>query len=355
MSVETVCFGGCSYAWVYHKRQRVLLPLPGLENVSGSEDSEHVQEVLDTSTLSDRELKKICSKNNIPYGWARGQSSRKKRADQSMILRLEKGQRKNRAITSDSARKLFHELRAISVQSELIARILWFLNGSLAKTGSFVTLEGLLRIKGGDITCWNVGEKIFASIEIQISGRNCDSFIGHYLPQRILKSLLRMPNKGLFIFSNGYGGPLDPVQVNADFRKAGEKAGLTEPVTSLSLRPPYDKKRARRCLSKNLLSGVPREFLAPVSEEEGKALFTKVLTKSVQAGRKPIHNRVEVFNAILYCLSSGHSMKKKIPHLPTAGKVYSQYWRWKSKGILDEMLNLLLASRGVNSTLMKKI
>ena len=372
MTIEVEVIEKSEYTRVYYKRRWVLMLLPHVPHNSTVEvvhdevrdrlliDGSAVAgrdfstiEVIDPGNLSKRELKELCEANNIPLSWATDRFSEDKCTGKTSNLRLEIGRRKIRPISAQDARRVFKALRSIDRKSELIAKILWHVNKGLRTSGSYVTLEGILRLKKCDLHCQEVGGVFYVCVEMMLFGRSGHSVIIHYLPPHIFKPMFKqMSLTSPFVFSNhNGGGPLHATQISADFQKAGNSVGLIDPVTSLSFRPPLDARKVARFSKKNIFSGIPRTLLKAVTQEEWDAYFVKVLYHYEKKGRKPIYKPIILFNAILHCLSTGSSMKKPVFPFLSASAVESQYRRWKKNGIFDQFFKILLAARSPNSTL----
>ena len=59
--------------------------------------------------------------------------------------------------------------------------------------------------------------------------------------------------------------------------------------------------------------------------------------KKSAAGRKPIHNKRELLNGMLYVLRTGCSWRH-LPHdFPPWQSVYSQFFRWCKSGLFEEL------------------
>lgn len=57
----------------------------------------------------------------------------------------------------------------------------------------------------------------------------------------------------------------------------------------------------------------------------------------IKQGRAPKHPRREILNAIFYVLRTGCQWRH-LPHdFPPWGSVYLQFWRWKKKGIFQQI------------------
>ena len=57
----------------------------------------------------------------------------------------------------------------------------------------------------------------------------------------------------------------------------------------------------------------------------------------IKQGRAPKYPRREILNAIFYVLRTG-SQWRHLPHdFPPWGSVYLQFWRWKKRGIFEQI------------------
>ena len=350
MLVETYTIGKQDCALVYYKRHWFFLPLkyiPPEATVSASEkNSTQLEakqefsldcEMLDPETMSNRDLSKLCLKNNIPIAWVVKDVTPPKFTS-AQSLRLKK--RKNKPISGEVFRKMYKELKGISEQRALIIKILWEINKSLSQSGSYITLEALLRLKVGDVIVERRIDPPLVCIGMKVIHKGKQTSIVHYLPTSVIKFFFKQKQPGTsFVFSNRDGGPLYIGQMNKDFREATKRLGLKHAVTTLSLRPtprpeivPNDK----------------REFLIPVTQDEWEMIWSKISLKE-KRGCRPIHNRIDMFNAMLHCLRTGSSMRSLSPPFPQASAVVSLYKRWKKRGIFEQLVNFMLDIRGVNS------
>jgi len=59
--------------------------------------------------------------------------------------------------------------------------------------------------------------------------------------------------------------------------------------------------------------------------------------KKSAAGRKPIHSKQELLNAILYVLRTGCSWRHLLHDFPPWKSVYSQFLRWYRSGLFKEL------------------
>ena len=362
-SVAIELFEGRAYALVYYKRKWRYLSLPCAPHCSddaGGGSAPKFKPMAEASAINPADLslaalKELCFKNNIPLYWATSLEENKKGVYEPVYI--QNRSRKTRSLTAVEARSLFKRLRPIDDQSELIAQILFFINGSMEKSGSYITLESLLRMKKGDV----VHEEIFGvpnvCLQLIMPGKIGSSFVVHYLPRVLLKRvlfLLQQKPKSPFVFSNSSGKPLQAKQVTDDIKAAGEEAGLGGNITSLSLRPAFNVKRSRKNAKRNELRDVPSDFLGAVSEEEYNTVCVPILDKKGKKGRTPTYRPIDVINAILYCRRAGKTLKKLPSSYPPASAVESQYRRWKRNGIFQKLMTSLFAFRGMDSTQIEK-
>jgi hypothetical protein len=354
---------GHVYVRVYFRRQWKYLSLPYAPVChEGADSADELKakamaeaEVIDPTNLLLADLKKLCFKNNVPLGWATSVGDNKKSAHTPVYI--QDRSRKTHYLTAKEARLLFKKLRPISAQSELIARILLFLNGSMEQSGSYITLESLLRIKKDDVLQEEVAGVKNVCLQLVVPGKGTPAYVVHYLPKALLKRVLllvRQKPTSPFLFSNSNGRPLQAKQVTDDIKAAGKEAGLGSNIFSLSLRPTFNVKRSKKIAKRNELRDVPSDFLRPVSEEEYNAACVLVLNEHGKKRRTPTYRSIDVINAILYCLSAGKTLKKLPASYPPASAVESQYRRWKRSGIFRKLMKALFAHRGMNSTQIAK-
>jgi len=72
-------------------------------------------------------------------------------------------------------------------------------------------------------------------------------------------------------------------------------------------------------------------------DQEWQLIGRLVESKASPRGRKPVHSRREVLNAIFYLLRTGCGWRH-LPHdLPPWKSVYTQFRRWKVSGFLEKL------------------
>jgi hypothetical protein len=259
-SVPLEIFAGHAYTRVHYRKQWKYLLLPyalvGSEEVnesSGSSTSMTEECVIHPDDLSSTELQKICFKNNVPLGWATLVECNKK-GEHSPVYTRDRS-RNTPALTAKEAQLLFKKLRLINKRSELIARILFFINGSMKQTDSYITLESLLRMKKVDIVYEEIAGIPNMCLELIVRRKGVSSFVVHYLPKALMKRILLYVEKQSelsFVFSDVNGDPLQSKQVTDDIKAAGREAGLGENIVSMSLRPMFNVRRHTKNTNKTL-------------------------------------------------------------------------------------------------------
>jgi len=74
-----------------------------------------------------------------------------------------------------------------------------------------------------------------------------------------------------------------------------------------------------------------------LTDQEWECIKALVEAKGNKAGRKPIHERREILNAIFYLLRTGCSWRH-LPHdFPGWKSVYTQFRRWKLGGFFEKI------------------
>lgn len=78
-----------------------------------------------------------------------------------------------------------------------------------------------------------------------------------------------------------------------------------------------------------------------LSDQEWNLIAPMVTFKSTPRGRKGIHSKREMLNAIFYLLRTGCQWRH-LPHdLPPWKSVYTQFRRWKLGGLFEEIHDYL--------------
>lgn len=74
-----------------------------------------------------------------------------------------------------------------------------------------------------------------------------------------------------------------------------------------------------------------------LSDEEWNLIEPILSDCMIKQGRAPKYPRREILNAIFYVLRTGCQWRH-LPHdFPPWGSVYLQFWRWKKKGLFEEI------------------
>ena len=315
-------------------------PLGKLETRDSTPAMEKIARVIKACIIprlwKEKSLKELCLRNDIPLAWVTDRFPRKKRGKGEDVNRREI--RKNKPLLFSQFSKI---RRKLNKPTALILNILWYLNHSLEKGGGFITLEEILRLRIEAIS--PESEDGSNWIRLMRHGMTSTQLVVHFLPPRLWKTLCQQIHENSpFVFSNRYGAPLLPVQIEKDLKIAALAAGFKD-ITTLSLRPTFDKKREERIRKKNAAT---QEHLEPVTSEEWKEICHHIPAIMVRRGRKSSHNPLHLLNAILHHMRTG-----KYPFsCPSASAVESQHRRWKKGKILDAILEFRKSKLSENST-----
>lgn len=315
----------------------VIEPAPRRECPARGKIFASVRESIVPWLWSERSLKQLCKRNDIPLSWVTDRFPRKKYLTSGKTGRRE--ERKNTPLTPKEFRKLRKELGKVSKQSRLIADILWFLNSRLAGLGGFVTLEEIVRMQIEDVDP-DLGYGT-GSICLFREKMNCSSMIAHFLPSRLWNPLCQQINekKSMFVFANSDGGPLLVSKIDGHLKLAAKRAGFKEPITSLSLRPSTDKKEIEKAVKRAQDSSSSHGSFEPVSLEEWEVICKNIPSIFKRKGRRSTHQPLELLNAILHHLKTKCPIRKLLPPFPPWQAVHSQYRRWKKGSVLDQFFN----------------
>ena len=316
-------------------------------------------EVLDPNTLSKRGLQDLCRRNGFHSRSVTGQTEEEQRLENSQrrpVNPLNSERRESRKvhpISKEDFKKVYKELLRINSRVALIVKILWVLNCRMAKSGSYITLEELLQLESTDVLVDSYVEPgqenhtiiLNVCLELRRSTRNGEAWTLQYILPQLWKPLLKQVNENsIFVFSNRCGGPLHSNRVDKLLKEAGKKVGI-KGLTSLSLRPPFNSKQAKRCAKRHRFDGELPECLRPLTQDELEALCIELPRLKPSRGRKPLHSLLDILNALMYSLRTGCSIKKLTPPFPPSSAVESQCRRWKDSGILNKLLDWLIKKR----------
>lgn len=314
------------------------LPKPPRRCINHAYDSITIQETILPWRLSNKELKELCTKNDIPLSWVTGfqrEISKNNITDRSSRRK----KRKYTCINTTEYKKFIRELRKISCQSVIIAEILWFLNKRLQAGDDYITLEEILRMRIQDV---DPEDGLTTCICLSRTSPQGCHMIGHYLPKYIWRPLCRLIRQdSLFVFSNKNHGPHLPSDIAKHFKKAGKLAGIKGSVCSLSLRPIGINCSVKHDVPKKIREVGDDVQLYEISIQEWKTLCRQVPKLIGNRGRPPTHNPRDIFNGILHHRITGTPIRKLPSNFPPAKAIHSQYRRWLKNGVF----NLVLAAR----------
>lgn len=336
--------------------------------------------VLDPNTLSQRGLQELCRRNGFHIRSVTGQTEEEQRLENSKKkparpLNMKRSElRKVHPISKEDFKRVYKELLRIDVQVALIVKILWVLNCKNSSSGSYITLEELLRLERTNISIEKYVEPgqegnpiiLWVGLELWRSTRNGEALTIQPIFPHLWKPLLKqVKENSIFIFSNRCGGPIHPHRVDKLLKEAGKRVGI-KGLTSLALRPAFNSKQAKRYAKRHRFDGELPECFQPITQDELEALCAEFPSIRPSRGRKPSHGLLDILNALMYSLRPGCSIKKLIDPFPPPSAVESQCRRWESSGILDKVLDWLIKKRRhefhqqiekrkMNSTLTQKI
>jgi len=316
---------------------QVLTPPPKREDTAFDKNWSEARETIVPWLLPEKVLKELCRRNDIHLPWVTGRTPQRKGNSSGDANRREN--RKIRSLTSKEFRQIHKELIKIDKQSALIASILWFLNDSFEEAGMFITLEEVIRLRVQDVSPEQETGPDY--IILKRTRGNRTQHVSHFLPLKLWRPLCQQINENsMFVFSNKTGGPLFAVQVDEHLKKAAKRAGFEEPITSIALRPPFNKEQVEHARGKYQRDVSVKDHLQPISSEEWEMICEQLPTLKAKRGRKSTYDPRELLNAILFHLRENCPYRKLPPAYPPYKAVHSQYRRWKKDGSLDAMLNL---------------
>ena len=216
----------------------------------------------------------------------------------------------------------------------LIAQLLWYCNGELAVVGGFITLEEVLRLQRNDLI------QDSSMINFCRTTMNSTSLVTMPVPPYIFKEIIAGIKKhSPFVFSNKYGGPLHPAQVEKDLREAGEMAGIVKLVSSLSLRIGYDPTSPHTICWRAFLGYNRDEICIPDDVLDELLVFLPAAKKNT--GSKSQRSHKQILKAILYHFSSGCAWRSLPSEFQPWIAVQSQYRRWQQTGYIKKVLAFL--------------
>jgi len=321
-----------------HLHSYSFVPLDGEELPKSSEslhkrkefDIDHlVGETILPWRLSKKDLKKLCTDNDISEYWVTGHV---RSFSNSALGLTRREKRKNLGLEKKDYKKFISKLRKLSEQSVVIAEILWFINRQLREGGSYITLAEVLRMRVRDV---DPEDGIATCIRLKRTGQQNRHELFYSLPEYIWGSLCKLIKKdSVFVFSSKNLGPLLSGDVTEHFKKAGKQAGIKGTVCSLSLRPFCSEYVPKRDLDKYIKNPMDESNLQEITLEEWGMLCDRIPSLKGGKGRAPKHDPRAVFNAIIYHERTGTPYRK----LPFGRSVHSQFLRWDEKGIINAVL-----------------
>ncbi|MGE4574526.1 transposase [Parachlamydia sp.] len=275
------------------------------------------KETLLAHLLPLNEMKKFCVNNDIPVEWI-NDSYKKRTSKTSSAKKSNRTSKRNRkTLDENDYRKFIKELSRINKRDALIAKTLWFLNGKMSHANDFIAIEELLRLRLCDV---DPDDGISACISIRRSGNTLGHEVTQELPLDLWEELCEeIESDQYYVFRNKNGGPLISHNLRKSFKKASKRAGLKNPVTSLSLRPSS------------------KVSYKEISAEEWERLCPLVPELTSKVGRPSKHDPRVIFNAILYHLKTNTPLRK-LPFKISSKAIHSQYRRWTSKNIFQKVL-----------------
>lgn len=335
--LEVIGEDGClrSYRFIPEDGQELSKPLER-SPVREEFDIDHlVQESIIPWRLSKKDLKELCTNNDISEYWVTGnQRTISKNISDDRSTRRKK--RKHSAIKKAEYKKFIAKLKKISKQSAVVAEILWFLNGRLMAGNDYITLAEVLRMRIRDI---DPEDGITTCIRLKRTGKNSRHEVMHYLPEYIWRPLCALIKKdSVFVFSNKNLGSLLSGDVTDHFKKAAKLAGIKGTVCSLSLRPIGIDYIPKNNTHKDTKEPNDVRRLQEITSEEWEMLCNQIPNLIKKKGRHSEHDPRIVFNAILYHLRTGTPYRKLPSIYPSGLSVHSQLLRWNKKCIVEAVL-----------------
>ncbi len=82
---------------------------------------------------------------------------------------------------------------------------------------------------------------------------------------------------------------------------------------------------------------IRRSYPDDISDKEWLVIEELVNEKTSPRGRKPKHTKREMLNAIFYLLRTGCGWRHMPHDLPPWKSVYSQFRRWRIKGVFEKI------------------
>lgn len=279
----------------------------------------NAKEMIFPERLSDKDLKELCYRNDIPLNWVTNRFVNGIKESSGGRKQQFKTKRKCPPISSKDYNIFIDELNKINKTAGLIAEILYFINKSFGGY-TYITLEEILRLKTSGVDFDDKFSKCISTLRLTSKESH---LVSHYLPDKLwdeLKNQIRPDS--IYIFSNKNRGPLLAGDIDRLFKKAGKNAGIKEAISSLSLRPV--------CIS-YLIDPLSSNF-EEISVEEWDGLCRTIPTLVMRRGRHSKHDPRDIMNMILHRLKE----KKLVRDFPAY--VDSQYRRWKKTGVFDAVI-----------------
>jgi|GEM_PF-5955267 len=310
-------------------------PHAEIEEETRAYDNIHPRESIVPWLCDQHDLQELCNLNNIPIGWVLGRQVKK-----PVKRRKSYSRRDNRKILSLKGRqiqKILTSAKRLNRQHGVALKLLWHLNKLLCRGGDFVTLEEILRMQIREISSYN--DNGCNWINLYRRGKSGGHIVAFCLPTYLWQAIRdQIDDNSVFLFSNKHGGPIHTLQVDKTLKHAASLVGIQETVTSLSLRPPSEKKRIERQAKKNRYDGPTSDHLKEVTLEGWNRICELIPEIHSSKGRKSKYPQLDLFNAILYYLRMRCPIRKLPDSFPHYQAVESQKRRWEKSGILQKIL-----------------
>jgi len=290
-------------------------------------------EILELSTLPMKEVKKICTDNELELNWIIPQEPKEFLKSKLIQGSSRRYKRKYEPLSLDERKKFVLKLRELNEKAALIAEIIIFLNDQLDDSDEYITLEEVLRLKTSAVET----DEVCTSITLMRCGSHKTHLITQMLPYDLEESLLKIidPN-AIYVFSTPDDTLLSPGNVNRIFEQAG--------ASSLSLRPIPKLRQSRIYIPIQKVSEDIRKELLEDSYKEVNLKEWEILCKTcpelrTTTGRPSKHKPIEKFNAILFHLRTGTSLRNLPSNYPPYTTIEPQLRRWGGINSIKKILN----------------
>jgi Putative transposase of IS4/5 family (DUF4096) len=288
-------------------------------------------------------LRDFCQRQDIPFFLVTGISESKERKK----VVQDSSWTKTKPLSGKRFRAF---LKFLPSPIRVMAELYWFINRKMfQKIGLFYGWEELCYIATDALPdpCPGV-PTVMTFYRTSKYGARGEHHVAHYLPAYLEKRIRSLiSNDSILIFRQANGAPFSTDRLAREFSIASEKAKragvISENVRLLSLREPIDPEWEKNARPGTFPASVGIEIAASITEKQIEAVQNLLSHCYHNAGAKPKHPLRLILEAICWRELTGQAWRS-LPTLPYPPwrAVQSQHQRWKEKGILSKILEIIV-------------